>query len=226
MSNLLAARFAGLLILISTSSFMYADSIIYELLTKPDFLEQAALNKSSLAFAALLEFVNCAAVVAMSILVYPIIKQYSERVAIGYVSGRLIEAATLITGAVTLMTLMAMGKQVLENPNVSSEYLYMMGSALKSERWFGFLMGMFSLGLCGFLLNITLYQYRLIPRAISALGLIGYAVLLLKVAFDYFDVSFSGSWMYIPGGLYELIFPLWLIVKGFDLSNKPKIQPE
>ncbi|ESP90627.1 DUF4386 domain-containing protein [Pseudoalteromonas luteoviolacea] len=222
MSNSLAIRFAGLLILISTSSFMYADSIIYELLTKPDFLEQAALNRTSLAFAALLEFINCAAVIGMSILIYPTIRQYSERVAIGYVSGRLIEGATLITGAVTLMTLIAMGKQIIDNPDVSSEYLYMMGTALKSERWFGFLMGMFSLGLCGFLLNITLYQYRLIPRAISVLGMVGYAILLLKVAFDYFGVSFSGSWMYIPGGLYELIFPLWMIFKGFDLSAKPK----
>ncbi|TQF70205.1 DUF4386 domain-containing protein [Pseudoalteromonas luteoviolacea] len=222
MSNLLAARLAGMLILISTSSFMYADSIIYELLTKPDFLEQVALNRTSLAFAALLEFVNCAAVVAMSILVYPIIKQYSERVAIGYVSGRLIEAATLMTGAVTLMTLMAMGKQLLDNPGASSEHLYMIGTALKSERWFGFLMGMLSLGLCGFLLNVTLYQYRLIPRAMAALGLVGYATLLVKVVLDYFDVSFSGSWMYIPGGLYELIFPLWLIFKGFDLSYEPK----
>ncbi|WP_125778925.1 DUF4386 domain-containing protein [Pseudoalteromonas rubra] len=221
MSHQLAARIAGLLFLISTSSYMYADSILSPLLRLPDFLMQAAQHDSTLALAALLEFINCAAVVGISILVYPIIKQYSERVAIGYIAGRVIEAAMLISGAVILMTLVTMGEKLAVSSVVNSEQIYIMGSGLKAERYFSFLMGMIALAIAGFLLNVTLFKYRLIPRSLSALGLLGYVMLLLKVLFDFFDVSMGGSWMYMPGALFELLLPLWLIFKGFDLRQQP-----
>ncbi|RZM77074.1 hypothetical protein C3B51_16960 [Pseudoalteromonas rubra] len=221
MSHQLAARIAGLLFLVSTSSYMYADSILSPLLRLPDFLMQAAQHDSTLALAALLEFINCAAVVGISILVYPIIKQYSERVAIGYIAGRVIEAAMLISGAVILMTFVTMGDKMAVSSVVNSEQIYIMGSALKAERYFSFLMGMIALAIAGFLLNVTLFKYRLIPRLLSALGLLGYVMLLLKVLFDFFDVSMGGSWMYMPGALFELLLPLWLIFKGFDLRHQP-----
>ncbi|MCG7533587.1 DUF4386 domain-containing protein [Pseudoalteromonas sp. OOF1S-7] len=221
MSHQLAARIAGLLFLISTSSYMYADSILSPLLRLPDFLMQAAQNESTLALAALLEFVNCVAVVGIAIVLYPMIKQYSERVAIGYIAGRVIEAAMLISGAVILMTFATMGDKLAVSSVVSSEQLYIMGSALKTERYFSFLMGMIALAIFGFLLNVTLFKYRLVPRLLSALGLLGYVMLLLKVLFDFFDISLGGSWMYIPGALFEFLLPLWLIFKGFDLRHQP-----
>lgn len=98
-----------------------------------------------------------------------------------------------------------------------------MGSALKTERYFSFLMGMIALAIFGFLLNITLFKYRLVPRVLAGLGLLGYVMLLLKVLFDFFDVSMGGAWMYIPGGLFELLLPLWLIFRGFDLSVEPQV---
>lgn len=222
MSHQLAARIAGFLFLISTSSYMYADSILSPLLRLPDFLNQAAQNQSTLALAALLEFINCAAVVGIAIVIYPIIKRYSERVAIGYIAGRVIEAAMLISGAVMLMTFGAMGEKLAASSVMHSEQLYIMGSALKTERYFSFLMGMIALAIFGFLLNITLFKYRLVPRVVAGLGLLGYAMLLLKVLFDFFDVSMGGAWMYIPGGLFEFLLPLWLIFKGFDLSAEPQ----
>ncbi|WP_046005967.1 DUF4386 domain-containing protein [Pseudoalteromonas rubra] len=221
MSHQLAARIAGLLFLISTSSYMYADSILSPLLRLPGFLMQAAQHDSTLALAALLEFINCAAVVGISILVYPIIKQYSERVAMGYIAGRVIEAAMLISGAVILMTFVTMGDKLAVSSVINSEQIYIMGSGLKAERYFSFLMGMIALAIAGFLLNVTLFKYRLIPRLLSALGLLGYVMLLLKVLFDFFDVSAGGSWMYMPGALFELLLPLWLIFKGFDLRHQP-----
>nr|WP_250636847.1 hypothetical protein [Pseudoalteromonas rubra] len=48
----------------------------------------------------------------MAIVIYPIVKRYSERVAIGYIAGRVIEAAMLTSGAVMLMTFGAMGEKL------------------------------------------------------------------------------------------------------------------
>nr|WP_242065251.1 DUF4386 domain-containing protein [Pseudoalteromonas rubra] len=166
---------------------------------------------------------NCAAVVGIAIVIYPIIKRYSERVAIGYIAGRVIEAAMLTSGAVMLMTFGAMGEKLAASSVMHSEQLYIMGSALKTERYFSFLMGMIALAIFGCLLNITLFKYRLVPRVLAGLGLLGYVMLLLKVLFDFFDVSMGGAWMYIPGGLFELLLPFWLIFRGFDLSLEPQV---
>ncbi len=54
-----------------------------------------------------------------------------------------------------------------------------------------------------------------------ALGLIGYPLLLLKMLSDFFNIYIGGGFLYIPGALFELLVPLWLLVKGFNLTEKP-----
>jgi len=55
------------------------------------------------------------------------------------------------------------------------------------------------------------------------LGLIGGAVLLLGTALDMFGLidvdQGAGLLVVLPGGLFELILPIWLIVKGFNPSG-------
>ncbi len=160
--------------------------------------------------------------VGIAIVIYPIIKQYNERIALGYVAFRLIEAVMLLIGAVALLSMMRLSKELVETTISNVEHLHTMATILRAERYYDFQMGMIPLAICGFILCITFYQYRLVPRLLSALGLLGYFALLLKVLFDFFDVSLGGQLLYIPGALFELILPLWLIVKGFNLDEMPK----
>jgi hypothetical protein len=77
-------------------------------------------------------------------------------------------------------------------------------------------------GVATLMLACLLYQSRLIPRSISVLGLIGGAVLLLGTALDMFGLldvdQGAGLLVVLPGGLFELILPIWLFVKGFNPS--------
>ncbi|WP_085296723.1 DUF4386 domain-containing protein [Cognaticolwellia mytili] len=222
MSSLFAARMVGALFLISTSSYMVASSLIGELFSSPDYLELFYPNKYSVTTAVLLEFINSAAVVGIAIVIYPIVKQYNERIALGYVAFRLIEAVMLLIGAVALLSMMRLSKELVETTVNNVEHLHTMATVLRAERYYDFQMGMIPLAMCGFILCITFYQYRLVPRLLSGLGLLGYFALLLKILFDFFDVSLGGALLYIPGALFEFILPLWLIVKGFNLDEKPK----
>lgn len=77
-------------------------------------------------------------------------------------------------------------------------------------------------GIGGLILNYLLFTSRMIPRVISGLGLIGYALLLLVVPLDLLgavdSTSGVGLAMLAPGGLFEfVILPIWLIAKGFRL---------
>lgn len=75
-------------------------------------------------------------------------------------------------------------------------------------------------GIGGVILNYLLFKSRMVPRAISVLGFIGYCLLLLVVPLDLVGAveadSGAGLVMLAPGAVYEfVILPIWLIAKGF-----------
>lgn len=222
MTSLTAARLVGALFLISTSSYMISSSILEDLFSLPNYLEQFYPNKDTVTLAMLLEFINSAAAVGVAIIIYPIIKQYNERVAVSYVAFRVIEGIMLLVGAAALLSIVTLSKELIETSASNVDYLHTMAAVLRKGRFVDFQLGMISLSLCGFILCVTFYQYRLVPRLLSGLGLLGYSVMLLKILFVFFGVSLGGEWLYLPVALFELILPLWLFVKGFNLSEKPK----
>ena len=69
----------------------------------------------------------------------------------------------------------------------------------------------------GMMLSYVLYKSNLIPRYISILGLIGYPLLLPMATLEIFGHS-GGMYLFIPAGFFEIIFPLMLIVHGFNSS--------
>ena len=74
---------------------------------------------------------------------------------------------------------------------------------------------LFAALLCAFLFHV-----RLVPRSISTVGLVGYVSLFvsaLLVLFGAADTSTFGMLLYLPGAVFEIVlFPGWLIVKGFS----------
>ena len=62
-----------------------------------------------------------------------------------------------------------------------------------------------------------LYQSKLVPRWLSAWGLIGATLLLTRVPLSWFVFDpLSTSLLAIPIIVNELVLAYWLIVKGFD----------
>ena len=72
----------------------------------------------------------------------------------------------------------------------------------------------------GLLLGYLMWQTRLVPRALSILGLIGGPVLLAAGAAMLLGrIEVGSTWQIIatvPEFFWELLLGLWLLVKGFD----------
>jgi Domain of unknown function (DUF4386) len=74
----------------------------------------------------------------------------------------------------------------------------------------------------GLMLSYMLLRTRLVPRGLSVLGLIGYPALLLAAVLDILGIADTvgglGLVGLVPGGLFELVLPIWLFARGFKSS--------
>jgi uncharacterized membrane protein len=72
----------------------------------------------------------------------------------------------------------------------------------------------------GLALGYMLLRTRLIPRALSVLGLVGYMALLLVAVLDMLGIAdtVAGAGMVglVPGGIFEFVLPIWLFIRGFN----------
>jgi hypothetical protein len=152
-------------------------------------------GRATLTAGVLLELCAGLAVVAIGILMYQVLKPVDRQLALGYPTMRILE---FTVSAILVVYLLS---QLEEFPN-HVLWVYI------------------PTGIGGLILNYLLYISRIVPRPISVLGFVGYALLLLTVPLDLFGVieesSGAGLVMLAPGGLYEFaILPIWLIAKGF-----------
>ena len=126
---------------------------------------------------------------------FPILKMFNRRLALGYVIFRVIECIIIFVGGLYLLVLLKLMWKY--------EMIIFIFTALG-----------------GILFSYLLYLSKLIPRYLSGLGIIGYAILFLGVALNMFGLininDGAGMLIYLPGGLFELFLPLWLFVKGFN----------
>jgi hypothetical protein len=94
-----------------------------------------------------------------------------------------------------------------------------LGSLLQAQHDVAIVMVYLITSVAGTILAFLLYQTRLIPRWLAVLGVIAYPVLFVGAVLDMFDVvdvtQGAGLLAVIPGGLFELILPIWLLAKGF-----------
>jgi hypothetical protein len=87
-------------------------------------------------------------------------------------------------------------------------------------QWDAYVLAVYAVsGAAGLVLSSALLTSRIVPRNLSVLGLIGYPVFLvgsILAMFNLIDVTHgAGMLALVPGGLFELILPIWLFTKGF-----------
>ena len=162
-------------------------------------------------------------IVGIATTLFPIVRRQSEAIAITYVSFRLVECVLLVLGAILYLFLLSAstmstgvsllaGSLDIELPRIAME--------LKLN---AYQLGMIVLGIGSTLLCCSFYCSRVIPRWLSIWGLTGYLLLFVSGVFDLLGIVDTingiGALMYAPGGLWELFaFPIWLFVKGFNVS--------
>ena len=215
------AVLVGLLFLTATVSFFIAEQLITGVLNRPDYLTGASEDANALTTAALLAFVDGLAVVGIAVFMFPLLKLHSEPLALGYVGLRVVDFASVLLYMASPLFVIALGDRLVDG-TVDASASQQLGSLFQAQHDLAFQMIYLFNGVAGTIFAFLLYRTELIPRWIAVLGLIGYPVLLVGTILDMFDLTDvtqgAGLFAVIPGGLFELILPIWLLAKGFSTS--------
>jgi hypothetical protein len=211
------AALVGLLFLYATGAFIVANALTTGVLSRPDFLAGASADTTTPATGALL-LSGQFGVVGIAVLLYPLLKRHGESLALAHVGFRVAElAASLFYLAVPLLVI-ELGARTVDASAAAG-----LGALLQAQHGVAILMIYLVTAAAGMCMATLLYRSRLIPRWIATLGVIGYPVLLAGCALDLFGVvdvtEGVGLVALVPGGVFELILPIWLIVKGFSFSG-------
>jgi len=213
------AAIVGLLFLIATVSFIAADTLIKGVLDRPNYLIGASGDATALAAGALLAFVDGLAVVGIAVLMFPLLRHTSEPLALGYVGLRVAELGVVLLYMVAPLLVLALGNGARDG-TLDASASQSLGSLFKGQRDVTIVLLYLFTGASGIIFAVLLYRSKLAPRPLAVLGLIGYPVLLAGAALAMFGVTDvqqgTGMLAMLPGGLFELFLPIWLLAKGFS----------
>ena len=223
MDPIKSARIVGVLFIIATAAPLLSVAFGPVIIGPEDLAKVwlLAANENQVRIGALLEFTMAVAVAAIPVWMYPILKKYNESMALWYVVGRLIEGLMFTIGVISLLTLLTLSKEFALAGAPDAAYYQILGTAILAIRSGQSVFAQFGFSLGSVMFYYILYKSKLVPRWLSGWSLIG-AVLFLASAFLAMFGYGSESTVYLlmnaPGGVGEMVFAVWLIVKGFNPS--------
>ncbi|WP_025743518.1 DUF4386 domain-containing protein [Aquimarina pacifica] len=217
-----SVRIAGLLFLIQIITYIIGNQVfVSPVLYTPNFFEAIYQTADKLLIGAILEIVCGIAVVAISVLLYPTLRRYSERIAIWYVGFRISEFTIIIFSKIKMLSLIPLSKEYMNTEGVPNEYLTILGTSILSEHTIAVCMVMIIFCIGATMFYYLLYRSKLIPRGISIWGLVGVLLVLIANIAQLSGIGL-GMLIFVPMGLNELFLGFWLLLKGFHINTKKR----
>ncbi len=213
------ARMTGFLFLVTyATSIPPVLSLYVPALRDPAFVLGGGFDMS-LSWGAFLELLLIVANIGTALTLYPILRKRFAVLSLGYVTARMVESGFIAVGIVALLALNTLR---LEGAAGDAAALTVAGQSLVAVHDWTFRLGpgvVVGIG-NGLILGYMMWKTRLVPRGLSALGLVGGPALLAAgtaVLFGHIDIGSTAQVVAtVPEFFWELSLGLWLLVKGFN----------
>ena len=186
----------------------------------PDYLEKLGAIESKIFVAVFFQAAMAIIYVAIAVIMYPIVKMDSQNNALSYFAFRIIGAAFLFVGIVTLLLLLALGRGFAQAGASNIANYAMIGALLRQARdWLNHIGMILPWSIGSIFLYLTFLRTKLVPRWLSIWGLVGTALTLVATLLYMLDqiqiVTTTYLALNVPTGLFEITLAIYLIVRGF-----------
>ena len=219
---------AGVLFIIATVADLISRVVLVQpILGAPDYLTKISANENQVLLGALFLFIGAAAAAGIAIALYPVLRKHNEGLALGSVGFRLIEGALYIGIVVCLLMLVTLSQESANAGAAASSAFQVPAALLMAARDSLGEVAVLAFGLGALMYYWVFYQSRLVPRWLSAWGLVAIASVMVSGLLVMFGLAEPMSTtqvvLALPIFLQEMVLAVWLIAKGF---NPSAIAPE
>ena len=211
------ARIVGAMYLAGFAVGFTGIVLIGSILSGPDHLATLPASSMLLAIAAVLWLMAAAWDAAHGVLMFPILKQHSERIAVGYLGFRIMDGLIIAIMVLFVLIQIPIGSEYVNAGASDTSSLQALSTVFMQAQLDAYNIAMITLGISGLILCYSFYKTKLVPRFLAVWGLVGYAVILGGSVVEVFGFNLLTIHA-IPGGLWEMFIGVWLIVKGFNPS--------
>jgi len=219
MSNRTTARMLGVLFLVVMLTWSIGFWLIEDVLNTSDFLANANPQKSRIFLGIIFELLDVAAIIGIMVTIFPLMKKFSERMALWYFGLRIFECMMLVVAILSALVIITVSQRFVDAASTELTNIQFMGDLLLEIRqnWVHLVLPFFY-SAAGLIFFYFFYRVRLIPRFISVVGFVGALLVMAGIPLDFFEFD-AGSYIGALMGLTEIFLGIWLIVKGFDESS-------
>jgi len=215
-SNRKTAIIVGVLFIIATVAYSLGVILLDPILGASDYLTSASENENQVIMGSFLVLIDAVAVAGIGIMIYPILKKHNEALALGYAGARIAEGILFVVNVIAILTLLALSQEFVKAGALDASYYQTFGTILLAAGDLAFLFGFaVAFTLSALILNYLLYRSKLVPRWLSGWGFVGALLLWVYYLLEPFSINLLGI-LFIPIAVQEMVFAVWLIVKGFN----------
>lgn len=177
-------------------------------------------HDTQIAVGAFLEILTAICNIGTAVVLYPLAKRYSHRVALGYVATRIVESTIIVAGIVSVLSVLTL-RQKFAGAGADAETLTVAGQTLVAFHDWTFLLGP---GFCagignGLLLGYLMYASGLLPRRLAIFGMAAGSLAFVAATgalLDVYDRQSAPQFLLtVPEIIWEATFGIYLVAKGF-----------
>ena len=184
----------------------------------PDYLASVSANEGQVITGMLIELTWALAVVGIIVTLFPTLKKHNEALALGFFGLRFIEAICTVMHSIIGLSLLTLSQEFVAAGLPDNSYFQTVGTLFLAARDWTFLIGSGLVwSLSALVLNYVLIKGKFIPRWLSVWGFVAAALSFANYLPKFFGIA-SLDILFLPIGLQEMVFAVWLIVKGFNSS--------
>lgn len=220
-SNRKHEKITGVFFIAATTAAIIGVKLYDPILQNDIFLSAANNASTQLVLGAFFELVLACSAVGTGIMLYPHLKRHSESWGLGYALFRLLEVVFILIGVISMLSIVKLSQESAISPEHVLPSLQASGNILKKIYSLAFILGPhFMLGINTFIYSTIFFQTKLVPRKISAVGMLGAVLISIAAILELFGLipQFSAQIIFwaLPIAVYEMVLAGWLIVKGFS----------
>lgn len=214
---------AGVLWILATVADLISRVVLVQpILGAPDYLTKISANENQVLLGALFLFIGAVAASGIAIALYPVLRKHNEGLALGSVGFRLIEGALYLGIVVCLLMLVTLSQESAKAGASAPSAYEVPAALLMAARDSLGQVSVLAFGLGALMYYWVFYQSRLVPRWLSAWGLVAIPLVMVSMLLVMFRLieSFSPPQLVLalPIFLQEMVLAVWLIAKGFNPS--------